>query len=81
MFGLDGVEVGLLIVFLMLFASILSGFPVAFAIGGAGIMSFGIIAMLDSAGFLIHHAVDTSSVAYRDLDATRYVLRIAARSV
>ncbi len=67
MFGLDGVEVGLIIVFLSLFAGILSGFPVAFAIGGAGIISFGIIAALDSAGILIHQAVDTSSQAYRDL--------------
>ena len=67
MFGLDGVEVSLLIVFLMLFASILSGFPVAFAIGGAGVISFGIVAALDSAGLLIHHAVDTGSQTYRDL--------------
>ncbi|AZV77838.1 TRAP transporter large permease subunit [Parasedimentitalea marina] len=66
-FGLDGVEVGLLIVFFCLFGGILSGFPVAFAIGGAGIISFGIIASLDSAGLLIHHAIDTSSQAYRDL--------------
>jgi TRAP-type mannitol/chloroaromatic compound transport system permease large subunit len=28
----------------------MSGFPVAFAIGGAGMISFGIIAALDSAG-------------------------------
>ena len=34
--GLDGVEIGLIIVFVTLFAAILSGFPVAFAIGGAG---------------------------------------------
>ena len=67
MFGLDGVEVGLIIVFLTLFSAILSGFPVAFAIGGAGIISFGIIASLDTAGLLIHHAVDTGSTAYRDL--------------
>ncbi|MDH5797016.1 MAG: TRAP transporter large permease subunit [Paracoccaceae bacterium] len=67
MFGLDGVEVGLIIVFMCLFAGILSGFPVAFAIGGAGAISFGIIAALDSAGFLIHHAVDTGSDAYREL--------------
>ena len=33
--GLDGVEIGLIIVFVTLFAAILSGFPVAFAIGGA----------------------------------------------
>ena len=48
--GLDGVEVGLLIVFLLLFGGILSGFPVAFAIGGSAVISFGVIAGLDSAG-------------------------------
>ena len=67
LFGLDGVELGLLIVFLCLFGGILSGFPVAFAIGGAGIISFGIIAALDSAGLLIHQAIDTSSPMYQDL--------------
>ncbi|EBA16430.1 TRAP transporter, DctM subunit, putative [Roseobacter sp. SK209-2-6] len=67
LFGLDGVEIGLLIVFFCLFGGILSGFPVAFAIGGAGIISFGIIASLDSAGLLIHQAIDTSSQAYRTL--------------
>ena len=67
LFGLDGVEVGLIIVFVCLFGGILSGFPVAFAIGGAGIISFGIIAAIDSAGLLIHQAIDTSSQAYRDL--------------
>jgi TRAP-type mannitol/chloroaromatic compound transport system permease large subunit len=40
---------------------------VAFAIGGAGIISFGIIAALDSAGLMIHQAIDQSSQAYRDL--------------
>jgi hypothetical protein len=49
LFGLDGVEVGLIIVFLTLFAGIMTGFPVAFAIGGAGVISFAIIAALDSA--------------------------------
>ena len=67
LFGLDGVEIGLLIVFFCLFGGILSGFPVAFAIGGAGAISFGIIAVLDSSGLLIHQAIDTSSQAYRDL--------------
>ena len=67
LFGLDGVEVGLIIVFVCLFGGILSGFPVAFAIGGAGIISFGIIAALDSAGLLIHQAIDQSSQVYRDL--------------
>jgi len=67
LFGLDGVEIGLIILFLCLFGGILSGFPVAFAIGGAGVISFGIIAALDSAGLLIHQAIDTSSQAYNDL--------------
>lgn len=70
LFGLDGVEIGLIIVFLTLFASILSGFPVAFAIGGAAVISFGIIAALDSAGYLIHQAIDTSSEAYASLRAS-----------
>lgn len=70
LFGLDGVEISLIIVFLTLFASILSGFPVAFAIGGAAMISFGIIAMLDTSGVLIHHAVDTGSDAYRSLVAS-----------
>ena len=63
-FGLDGVEVGLIIVFLTLFAGIMTGFPVAFAIGGAGVISFAIIAALDSAGLLIHEAIDKSSAEY-----------------
>ena len=65
--GLDGVEIGLIIVFICLFGGILSGFPVAFAIGGAGIISFGMIAVLDSAGLLIHEAIDTSSSEYKVL--------------
>lgn len=67
MLGLDGVEVGLIIVFLTLFGGIMTGFPVAFAIGGAGAISFGIIAALDSAGFLIHEAVDPQSAEYAAL--------------
>jgi len=67
LFGLDGVEIGLIIVFLTLFGGILSGFPVAFAIGGAGIISFGIIAALDSAGLLIHQAIDKGSAEYAAL--------------
>ncbi len=67
LFGLDGVEIGLIIVFFCLFGGILSGFPVAFAIGGAGIISFGVIAALDSAGLLIHQAIDTNSEVYRQL--------------
>ena len=63
-FGLDGVEIGLLIVFLCLFGGILSGFPVAFAIGGAAVISFGIIAALDSSGLLMHQAIDKSSAEF-----------------
>ncbi len=69
LFGFDGVEVGLLIVFLSLLGAIISGFPVAFALGGAGIVSFGIIAALDTAGILIHMDIDTASEAYRALIA------------
>ena len=65
--GLDGVEIGLIITFLCLFGAILSGFPVAFAIGGAGVIAFAIIAALDSAGLLIHQAVDPASEGYREL--------------
>ena len=57
LFGLDGVEIGLIIVFLCLFSGILSGFPVAFAIGGSGLIAFAIIAALDSGGYLIHQAI------------------------
>ncbi|WP_425070289.1 TRAP transporter large permease [Sagittula sp. S175] len=67
LFGLDGIEIGLIIVFLTLFSAILSGFPVAFAIGGAGVISFGVIAALDSAGLLIHQAIDTGSAEYAAL--------------
>ena len=70
LFGLDGVEIGLLIVFLSLFAGILSGFPVAFAIPGAGLFAFTIIAYLDASGILIHQAIDTGSEAYRALTAS-----------
>ncbi len=68
-FGLDGVEVGLIIVFLCLFGAILSGFPVAFAIAGAAVVSFTIIALLDGNGWLIHQAMDTSSEAFHALTA------------
>ena len=70
--GLDGVEIGLIIVFATLFAAILSGFPVAFAIGGAGVISFAIIAILDGQGLLIHQAIDTSSQAFKDVVASGF---------
>ena len=69
LFGMDGIEIGLLIVFLCLFGGIMTGFPVAFAIGGSAILSFGIIAMLDAGGFLIHQAIDTGSAEYAALVA------------
>ena len=69
LFGLDGVEIGLLIVFLFLFAGILSGFPVAFAIGGSAVISFAVIAGLDGAGLLIHQAINTGSAEYAALIA------------
>ncbi|MCF6443570.1 TRAP transporter large permease subunit [Nereida sp. MMG025] len=67
--GLDGVEIGLIIVFLCLFAGILSGFPVAFAIGGSAVISFAIIAALDSNGLLIHQAIDKDSAEFAALIA------------
>ena len=69
LFGLDGIEVGIIIVFLTLFAGILSGFPVAFAISGSAVISFAVIAALDSSGLLIHAAVDTGSAEYAALIA------------
>ncbi|HEU0223650.1 MAG TPA: TRAP transporter large permease subunit [Paracoccaceae bacterium] len=68
--GLDGVEIGLIVALACLFAGILSGYPVAFAIGGAGILAFGIIAALDSAGLLLHRVVDSGSEAYAELLAS-----------
>jgi len=66
-FGLDGIEVALIIVFLCLFGGIMTGFPVAFAIAGAAVLSFGLIAILDSAGLLLHQAIDTFSPEYNAL--------------
>ena len=67
MFGIDGVLLALILTFIILFAAILSGFPVAFAIGGAGVLSFVLIALLDSAGLLVHSLVDASSPEYKEL--------------
>ncbi len=67
LFGLDGVEVGLIITFACLFTAIMSGYPVAFAIGGAGVIAFGILAALSEAGVLIHEAVDDRSAEYAAL--------------
>lgn len=51
-FGLNGVEISLIITFGCLFIGILSGFPVAFAIAGSAIVSFAIIAVMSHAGLL-----------------------------
>ncbi len=66
-FGLDGIEIGLILTFVILFCGILSGFPVAFAIGGAAIIGFTILAALDSSGILMRQAIDTGSAEYADL--------------
>ena len=67
MLGIDGVLLALIITFIILFGSILSGFPVAFAIGGAGVLSFVVVALLDTSGLLTHSLVDVTSPEYKDL--------------
>jgi TRAP-type mannitol/chloroaromatic compound transport system permease large subunit len=67
MFGIDGVLLSLIITFVILFGSILTGFPVAFAIGGAGVLSFVVVALLDTSGLLTHSLVDVTSPEYKDL--------------
>lgn len=52
LFGLDGVEISLIIVMIFLFSGILSGYPVALALSGSSLLSFGIIAILNEAGLL-----------------------------
>jgi len=70
MFGIDGVLLALIITFIILFGAIMSGFPVAFAIGGAGVLAFFAVALLDSAGWLTHTLIDVSSPEYRELIAS-----------
>jgi TRAP-type mannitol/chloroaromatic compound transport system permease large subunit len=53
LFGLDGVELSLIIVFATLFMSILSGYPVAFALSGSAIISFILIAIGSEMGWLL----------------------------
>ena len=52
LFGLDGIELSLIIVFCCLFAGILSGYPVGFALSGAAIVSFSIVAILSEHNML-----------------------------
>ena len=68
--GLDGVELGLILVFACLFAGIMSGFPVAFAIGGAALISFGLLAVLGESGLLLREVLDTRSPEYSALVAS-----------
>lgn len=70
LFGMDGVEIGLIITFACLFGAIMSGYPVAFSIGGAGIIAFFILALLSDAGILLHQAVDDRSAEYAQLVAS-----------
>ena len=60
LFGFSGVELSLLIVFVILFGSILSGYPVAFAISGSAFVSYFVIAVLSEYGFLYTLAEDGS---------------------
>lgn len=53
LFGLDGVELSLIIVFGTLFMAILSGYPVAFALSGSAIISFVLIAIGSELGWLL----------------------------
>jgi len=51
-YGLNGVEISLIITFAFLFFGILTGFPVAFAIAGSAVISFGVIAIMSHHGLL-----------------------------
>ena len=53
LFGLDGVELSLIIVFATLFMAILSGYPVAFALSGSAIISFVLISIGSELGWLL----------------------------
>jgi len=52
LYGFNGVEISLFITFALLFLGIMSGFPVAFAIAGSAVISFGVIAVLSHHGLL-----------------------------
>ncbi|MBL4786881.1 MAG: TRAP transporter large permease subunit [Cohaesibacteraceae bacterium] len=53
MFGLEGVELALIIVFATLLAGIMSGYPVAFALGGSAILSYILVSGLSQSGVLL----------------------------
>lgn len=58
LFGLDGVELSIIIVFGCLIIAILSGFPVAFALGGSALISLSIILVLNGNGALLNESGD-----------------------
>jgi len=60
-YGLNGVEVSLIITFVFLFLGIMSGFPVAFAIAGSAVVSFAVIAIMSHHG-LLYTLVDFNGV-------------------
>jgi TRAP-type mannitol/chloroaromatic compound transport system permease large subunit len=70
LFGLDGTELGLIIVFACVFAGIMTGYPVAFAIGGSALIAFLILAILGDSGLLQREVVDTGSAEFRQLVAS-----------
>ena len=51
-FGLNGIEISLIITFGFLFFGIMTGFPVAFAIAGSAVLSFVVIAVMSHQGLL-----------------------------
>jgi TRAP-type mannitol/chloroaromatic compound transport system permease large subunit len=53
LFGLSGVELAIIIVFLCLITGIMSGFPVAYALGGSALISFAIIVVMNQNGLLL----------------------------
>lgn len=53
LFGLDGIELSLIIVFTCLLLGILSGYPVAFSLGGSSLIAFAIIVTLNANGLLL----------------------------
>ena len=75
LFGFDGIEISLLITFICLLCGILTGYPVAMALAGSAIISFGIIAGLASTGFLMKEVVDTGSAQYAALLAQGVIVR------
>ena len=70
LFGLDGIELSIIIVFSCLIIGILSGFPVAFVLGGSALVSLAIILYLNAHGALLTEAGDPIIA-----DSTQSVLR------